>query len=112
MPSAQYTRVASVVAWAKVPSSPGSVSDATALRRYFQREMLRIQARSICGPAPVFDTLGEMSDLADSVIATAYRLALEEVLRVWPPARPSYEPPGRMMVIASDSRWAVLVAVS
>ena len=50
------------------------------LRRWFRREMLRIQAQSICQSHPIFETLAQTSDLADAVIARAYEIAVDEVL--------------------------------
>ncbi|MDZ4799907.1 MAG: glutamine-synthetase adenylyltransferase [Bryobacteraceae bacterium] len=73
---------------------------ATQLRLFFRREMLRIQAASICCRTTIFDTLGDTSDLADAVIQTAYTLAKRQVLAAHPPASPSYEPADQMMVIA------------
>ncbi len=51
--------------------------DAAELRTYYRRCAMRIQAASIVRSKPVFETLGEMSDLADRVIAKAYQLAVE-----------------------------------
>jgi [glutamine synthetase] adenylyltransferase / [glutamine synthetase]-adenylyl-L-tyrosine phosphorylase len=50
--------------------------EASSLRSYFRRAAMRIQAGSIVRSTPVFDTLGQMSDLADGVIAKAYELAV------------------------------------
>ena len=50
--------------------------DASSLRSYYRRSAMRIQAGSIVRSTPVFETLGQMSDLADSVIAKAYALAV------------------------------------
>ncbi len=47
-----------------------------ALRRFYRRQMLRIQSRSVLEAAPIFDTLAETSELADKVITSAYRIAL------------------------------------
>ena len=77
-----------------------SLGDAFGLRRFFRREMFRIQAESLCVGAPIFDTLERTSDLADAVICTAYDLARDSVRRSHPPADPSYEPRDQMMVIA------------
>jgi len=49
---------------------------------------------------PVFRTLQRTSDLADSIIAAAYEVALEEALALAPPATPRYVPRRQMMVIA------------
>jgi glutamate-ammonia-ligase adenylyltransferase len=52
---------------------------ATELRRWYRREMVRIQAASVCLSEPIFDTLVRTSDLADAVIARAYEIAVAEV---------------------------------
>ncbi len=76
---------------------PPPLEDAAALRRYFRREMMRIQSDSIFGAVPIFATLEQTSDLADAVIAAAYQIALNQAPR---PASPGYQPGNRMMVIA------------
>ena len=53
------------------------LNDIGKLRSFFHREMLRIQAGSICLPEPVFQTLDRTSALAEFVIARAYRIALK-----------------------------------
>ena len=58
-------------------SAPAAAAD---LRRWYRREMVRIQTASICLAEPVFDTLIRTSDLADAVIARAYTIAVSEVL--------------------------------
>jgi glutamate-ammonia-ligase adenylyltransferase len=78
---------------------PETVHDAVQLRRLFRQEMLRIQAESICLRAPIFDTLGRTSDLADAVIVSAYRLARAQVAAAHPP-RAGYQPSDQMMAIA------------
>jgi glutamate-ammonia-ligase adenylyltransferase len=94
------------VAQAREPLAPEydnlaeSLGDPTHLRLFFKREMLRIQAASICGPAPVFETLGQTSDLADAVVATAYTLAIRQVMAAHPPGGSSYQPSDQMLVIA------------
>jgi glutamate-ammonia-ligase adenylyltransferase len=85
--------------------SPGPVCeepvrDASELRRYFHRAMLRIQGESILGRVPIFTTLERTSDLADTIICAAYRLALEESILLSPPAGAGYTPRDQMMVIA------------
>lgn len=70
------------------------------LRRFFRREMFRLQVESICLPVPVFTTLQRTSTLADAVIAAAYRMALNSVIASNPPSDPLYEPRDQMMVIA------------
>ncbi|MEO8369641.1 MAG: glutamine-synthetase adenylyltransferase, partial [Candidatus Solibacter sp.] len=73
----------------------GALKDGSALRRFYRRQMLRIQCESMLGRAPIFETLGKTSVLADSVIAAAYRIALAEA----PPPNSSYEASDQMMVI-------------
>ncbi|MBM3739715.1 MAG: glutamine-synthetase adenylyltransferase, partial [Acidobacteria bacterium] len=75
----------------KYEDAPATLADPTDLRRFFNREMLRIQAESICLQAPVFDTLARTSALADCAISTAYQMAL---------ASASDPPASQMMVIA------------
>lgn len=70
------------------------------LRRFFNREMLRIQADSICLRRPIWDTLRWTSDLADCAISAAYGMALDHVVRSHPPASLNYLPERQMMVIA------------
>jgi glutamate-ammonia-ligase adenylyltransferase len=71
--------------------------DGAALRRYYRRRMLRIQSQSMLGSAPIFETLGRTSALADRVIQAAYDIAVAEAP---PPAAPSYQPRDQMMTIA------------
>ncbi len=78
-------------------AAPEPLADASALRRYFRRRMMRIQADSIFEREPIFNTLERTSDLADSVIAEAYRIAVQQTP---PPAAPGYTPARQMMVIA------------
>jgi len=75
------------------------LDDAAELRRFFRRQMFRIQAESICLNAEIFSTLERTSDLADAVIAAAYRMAVAQTVEAHPPERPGYIPDGRMMVI-------------
>jgi len=70
------------------------------LRRFFRREMFRIQAESICLRTPIFDTLERTSELADATLQAAYRMAVSEVLSSRPPSSASYKPTGQLMVIA------------
>ena len=74
--------------------------DAADLRRYFRQQMVRIQADSVYHAVPVFRALQRTSDLADSIIAAAYDVALEEALSATPPSNPHYRPVNQMMVIA------------
>jgi len=76
------------------------ISDAVELRRFYNREMFRIQCESLCLRTPVFDTLLLTSELADSVLAAAYGMALEQARRAQPPESPAYEPRNQMVVIA------------
>ncbi len=71
--------------------------DTAALRRFYRRQMLRIQCESVLESAPIFHTLAQTSLLADSVIAAAYRMA---VMEAPPPADAVYTPLDQMMVIA------------
>src|SRR5450755_1068968 len=74
-----------------------TIADSVSLRSYFRRRMFRIQSDSLLGPAPIFETLERTSDLADEVIAAAYRIALREAP---PPAHPDYVPAQQMMVVS------------
>jgi glutamate-ammonia-ligase adenylyltransferase len=84
--------------------SPGRVvmalGDISDLRRFFRREMFRIQTASMCQRVPVFETLKETSDLADAAIAACYRMAVERVTATHPPAVAGYQPHRQLMVIA------------
>lgn len=77
-----------------------TLTDASDLRRFFRREMFRIQAASVCLRVPVFQTLEQTSDLADAAILAAYRMALEEISTTHPPADPAYRPRNQMLVVA------------
>ncbi|MCC7176663.1 MAG: glutamine-synthetase adenylyltransferase [Bryobacterales bacterium] len=70
------------------------------LRRFFQRDMLRIQAESICLRTPIFTTLEQTSELADIALRTAYRLAAAEVAASKPPRSAGYTPGGQLLTIA------------
>jgi len=70
------------------------------LRRWYRRGIFRIESRSICGSYPVFETLSQTSELADAVIACAYRIAVDEVIASQPPNNPAYLPEDQMFVIA------------
>ena len=54
---------------AAVLSSKADELGDVALRRFYRRQMLRIQSESILQGAPIFETLGKTSALADFVIA-------------------------------------------
>ena len=75
----------------------GPLQNGAALRRFYRRQMLRIQCESMLGHAPIFETLGKTSVLADSVIAAAYRIALAEAP---PPSGAGYRADDQMMVIS------------
>jgi [glutamine synthetase] adenylyltransferase / [glutamine synthetase]-adenylyl-L-tyrosine phosphorylase len=74
------------------------LGDATNLRRFYRREMLRIQGESVCLNAPIFDTLQRTSDLADAAIAAAYKMAIRQTMEAHP--TPGYHPADQMLVIA------------
>lgn len=61
--------------------------DAPELRRWYRREMLRIQTASICESEPVFQTLERTSALADTVISRAYDIAVADVWGTSHPAK-------------------------
>ncbi|HEX5226499.1 MAG TPA: glutamine-synthetase adenylyltransferase [Bryobacteraceae bacterium] len=86
------------------PKAPSELAaefgDISELRRYFRREMFRIQAASMCLRVPVFETLQRTSNLADTAIAACYRMALEHTLATHPPATPGYQARQQLMVIA------------
>ncbi|MEZ5400837.1 MAG: glutamine-synthetase adenylyltransferase [Bryobacteraceae bacterium] len=75
-------------------AGPGDV------RRFFTREMLRIQAESICLRTPIFDTLHRTSDLTDCIISTVYALAVDYVASNRGPAKADYQQSDQLMVIA------------
>jgi glutamate-ammonia-ligase adenylyltransferase len=72
------------------------IGDGASLRRFYRRQMLRIQSASILGSTPIFATLKQTSVLADSVIGAAYRIAISEA----PAPSFGYLPSNQMMVIA------------
>jgi glutamate-ammonia-ligase adenylyltransferase len=74
--------------------------DISELRRYFRREMFRIQAASICQRVPVFETLHQTSQLAETAVAACYKMAVENIAALHPPANPGYLPLRQLMVIA------------
>jgi len=75
-------------------------SDAAGLRRFFLREMLRIEAASICLAAPIFTTLQRTSELAEAMIKASYMMAVADTLSSRPPERADYKPKDQLMVIA------------
>jgi glutamate-ammonia-ligase adenylyltransferase len=78
----------------------GIVTDAMQLRRFFRRQMLNIQAGSVCLGREIFETLGRTSDLVDTAVCTAYTLARNQVAESMKPETPGYTPSDQMMVIA------------
>ncbi|MBK5291240.1 MAG: glutamine-synthetase adenylyltransferase [Acidobacteriia bacterium] len=79
---------------------PPLLAGAPDLRRFYNREMLRIQCESICLRTPIFETLQRTSALADCAIASAYTMALDAVLHSQPPASGSYQTRQQMAVVA------------
>ena len=75
-----------------------SIDDPGELRRFFRREMFRIQAESMGLETGIFETLERTSDLADAVIAGAYRMTIEQVASAHPPSN-GYEPGQQMLVV-------------
>jgi glutamate-ammonia-ligase adenylyltransferase len=73
------------------------LADSAALRRFYRRQMVRIQTASILDSESIFSTLGKTSQLADCVIAAAYRISIREAPA---PANAAYAPSDQMMVIA------------
>jgi len=74
--------------------------DATELRRWFRRAILRIEAESICRSHPIFDTLDKTSRLVDAAIARVYEIAIADVQLSNPPENPDYQPRNQMWTIA------------
>ena len=72
------------------------LEDGGALRRFYRRQMLRIQSESILERAPIFATLSKTSALADRVIQASYHIAVMDSL---PPASMEYYPRDQMMAI-------------
>jgi glutamate-ammonia-ligase adenylyltransferase len=72
--------------------------DPDGLRRYFRRQMIRIQSDSVYHRVSVFRTLERTSELAESIIDAAYEIAIAEPGTA--PASLSYVPSNQMMVIA------------
>jgi [glutamine synthetase] adenylyltransferase / [glutamine synthetase]-adenylyl-L-tyrosine phosphorylase len=79
------------------PPPDAAPEAAAALRRFYRRQMLRIQCQSVLQSAPIFHTLAQTSLLADSVIAAAYGMAVRDAP---PPTGALYTPLDQMMVIA------------
>ncbi len=76
------------------------VDDLRELRKFFLKEMFGIQCESICLQAPIFTTLERTSDLADTVIRCAYRMAVGQAGDSNSPLSPDYVPKDQMMVIS------------
>jgi [glutamine synthetase] adenylyltransferase / [glutamine synthetase]-adenylyl-L-tyrosine phosphorylase len=102
--SEQLIRTPELIAELRLFGSPisdsGALMDASDLRRFFRREMFRIQCESICRQDRIFLTLRQTSELSDAVISAAYRVATGHVLAAQPPAAAAYEVKSQMMVIA------------
>jgi glutamate-ammonia-ligase adenylyltransferase len=79
---------------------PPLLADPAGLRRFFGRELLRIECESICLRRPIFPTLKHTSDLADCVIATAYNMAVEQVAASQGPVARRYQPKDQLMIVA------------
>ena len=66
----------------RVPCLEGEpLEDSGALRRFYRRQMMRIQSESLLQAAPIFATLKQTSALAEDVVGAAYRIALREARR-------------------------------
>jgi glutamate-ammonia-ligase adenylyltransferase len=74
--------------------------DPIGLRLFFREQMMRIQSDSVYHRVPVFRTLKRTSDLAESIIAAAYEIALREALASAPPAGAGYPASNQMLVVA------------
>ncbi len=74
--------------------------DPDGLRRYFRRQMARIQSDSVYHRTPVFKTLKRTSELAESIVAAAYEIALIEACVTAPPLSSWYAPSNQMIVVA------------
>ena len=60
-----------------------------ALRRFYRRRMLKIQAESVYGRDPIFTTLAKTSWLAEWVIRAGFEIAIREVSRTSGIQRPT-----------------------
>jgi [glutamine synthetase] adenylyltransferase / [glutamine synthetase]-adenylyl-L-tyrosine phosphorylase len=74
--------------------------DPEGLRRYFRRQMIRIQSDSVYHRVPVFKTLKRTSELAESIISAAYKIAVAETCDTAPPVSATYAPTNQMLVVA------------
>ena len=82
---------------AAAAGSAEPLEEAATLRRFYRRQMLRIQSESILGRRPFSPRCAQTSALADRVIESAYQIAVIDSL---PPANLDYTPHDQMMVIA------------
>ena len=85
---------------ARGPGEEPAPHDLEGLRRWYRREMLHIQAESICSSHPIFETLERTSEFADRVLARVYDLSVCEMAADSPPQNHSYQPSNQMRVIA------------
>lgn len=76
------------------------LEDVGDIRKYFLRQMFRIQTESICLSAPVFQTLARTSELACATIAVAYRVVVAQTAAAYPPATAGYVADNQMMAVA------------
>lgn len=76
------------------------LEDAVEIRRFFLKQMFRLQVESLCLQVPIFETLQRTSELADAAIAAAYRLAVLQTSAAYAKETQDYEPGSQMMVIA------------
>ncbi len=76
------------------------IDDVNELRRYYLRQMFRIELESICLLPPVFQTLARTSELADAVIEACYRISVKRTLESLKPESKGYIPSSQMMVVA------------
>jgi len=74
--------------------------DPDGLRRFFRRQMVRIQSDSVYHRVSVFKTLKRTSELAESIVVAAYRIAITETSPGAPPSSADYTPTNQMMVVA------------
>jgi glutamate-ammonia-ligase adenylyltransferase len=76
------------------------IDDVNELRRYYLRQMFRIELESICLVPAVFETLARTSELSDAVIEACYRLSVNRTLETLKPESAGYSPSDQMMVVA------------
>jgi glutamate-ammonia-ligase adenylyltransferase len=85
---------------ANFAESMAGLSEIQEVRRVYLRQVFRLAVESICLPAPVFDTIARMSELADAAIAACYEIAVEQTARTQPPRDERYRPAKQLMVVA------------